>query len=394
MRALSLLPLLLCALSACAGGGRFSSASNRLAAVIMANNYPREGTFEACVWDQVLQGVPVGTAIDRCNELAPAVETGHSVDIPVFLDEGGVAIGTMNCGGLDVDPRARGQGASQGVIDEIQFEMIDTLERMIRAQNQLIGRLDRRSTPDGYSGQPSPGQDNQRATASKRDINESAEYLAYLREMLALARELAETTPSPPGDFPPPDPGGGGVAGTRNEDVSDCERANEFIGECNRDGWRTPQCRDFLSRIKGCADPTLVRTNPDEPSPCGMPAVSPADVKDILLVRCSDRKRYGPDDNPCDARRIVGKQYTYLINPPDNPMQPCGNPYVLTNGEEPCAPAFTLSVFGEVDIQKIAKEGLDKFGGPIFFVPVPQGTPLPGPKPPPTQQGGVHPIKW
>ena len=48
------------------------------------------------------------------------------------------------------------------------------------------------------------------------------------------------------------------------------------------------------------------------------------------------------------------------------------------------------------------EEGLKNFGGPVFFVPVPRGTELPGPRPRPTEgtdgrdgsDDGVHGAPW
>lgn len=376
-----LLPLVLCA---CAGGVRRPAPGTQSAIVLMKNNiFPREGSFNACVWEKVRQGVPVGTAVDLCNDLAPAVDTAREVDVPDLLGADKVGIGTMNCGMVAIDPRAKGAGTA-------------SVADLARIQDQIF-QIQMRIRYREWRQQHIPGAAKEEDLETKNAEDEDV--LWYLHELL---REMAEADRSEPGDYPEPTPGDDGYAAVAGEDMSDCERANEFIGECNRDGWRSPDCRAFLSKLSKCADPALIFTDPDAPAPCDMPGVgskAPDSVKDIMLVRCSSKKRYGPDQNPCDPIGIVGTQYTYFLNPTDNPAQPCGNPYTRTTGEDSCTPSFTLTVFGEIDIQNLAREGLKTLGGPIFFVPVPKGTDVPGPKPRPTEgsesdEEGVHGAPW
>ena len=99
------------------------------------------------------------------------------------------------------------------------------------------------------------------------------------------------------------------------------------------------------------------------------------------MALCSSKKRYGPDDNPCDAKFVQGTARTYWTD--SKKIDECHDPLILRS--EACTADVTVVEFGVPDLEEIRKTGLDKLGGPIFIFPT--GTPRdaggPVPKPPP-----------
>jgi hypothetical protein len=101
----------------------------------------------------------------------------------------------------------------------------------------------------------------------------------------------------------------------------------------------------------------------------------------VILALCSSKKRFGPDNNPCDPQLVTGTARTYWSDP--RKVDECKDPLILRS--EACTADVTIVEFGVPDLEKIRAFGLDKLGGPIFIFPT--GTPRdaegPTPKTPP-----------
>jgi hypothetical protein len=192
-----------------------------------------------------------------------------------------------------------------------------------------------------------------------------------------MGRSPALSPPSPPGDYPTPDPNDGTAAATPIRDsASLCEQVADFVGACNQNGWNSPECMKFMDRMKGCLDRTVA--DPADPAePCSLPRVDPATVREVLLLQCEALRHPMPGENPC-SDGVKGQAFEYVFRTGAGPgLDPCNDPYVRQTGED-CYPTFTLVEFGQRDIRDLMKEGLAKFGGPAFIIPIGPPEPDPG----------------
>jgi hypothetical protein len=335
-----------------------------------------EGSVEECIYRQVQAGLTIKQAIDECAVTIKNTGKGELLDAAgMFGTPGRNATGlTMaGCPSSGADPK-------RAEVPDVYSS--DRQLNMMWLQIELWKRM-RESAGQEMLGATT--QDGQAAAwgvviAINDEVNRQAERLHPWLE--AQAWKDKNTEPSPVGDFPLPDPDTGtaparGVQGFE----SPCTQTLLFVGECNRDGWTSPECRALLDRVNGCLDRTVADpANPDETT-CPVPAVDSGKVQDVMMVLCSSKKRYGPDDNPCDGKFVQGIARTYWTD--SKKVDECKDPLILRS--EACAADVTVVEFGVPDLEEIRNFGLDKLGGPIFIFPT--GTPRdaggPTPKPPP-----------
>jgi hypothetical protein len=280
-------------------------------------------------------------------------------------------IGAVRCEDANNDPRAQ-----LATDDPRRFEQIADLWKDIR---------------DGLIEQRQAATTKQQKEALQEEIDGVSYGLNQLWAAtadLAAAKEWKEerernNPDRAAGDFPIPDPEGPTTARTVGSVESACAQVSEFVGECNRDGWTSPQCQELLDKMNKCLDPKVADPVPGEPGECSIPAITPDQVQDVLLAICTSKKKYGPDDNPCEFKLVPGvsREFGYR---PRNGLDPCSDPRVRVT-DEACLPTFTLVEFDKIDLDAIASWGLSKLGGPVFIFPTdePRDDTSPAPKPPP-----------
>ena len=157
------------------------------------------------------------------------------------------------------------------------------------------------------------------------------------------------------------------------------QSAREILRECNRNGWKSAQCKQLKAKVNDCPDPTLILVDPDQGYACGAKpdAATVEALKKAWVTRCEENKKFGPDTNPCEPPTLDGRQIKGKIG------DVCNDPHALVNPDsDVCAVTFHVpKTWGTTDIQNIIILGLNKLGGPIFVLP-PRNPKTPGPAPP------------
>jgi hypothetical protein len=202
------------------------------------------------------------------------------------------------------------------------------------------------------------------------------------------APSTAPAPTTPPASTPPPTPGSTSGTG-RATGSSECEealqRARELLYECNRTGWKAPECEKLQARMNGCPDPARILVDPEQGYTCGA-TVDPMAAAVAARERCQQLERGVEGTDPCALPRIDESVRALAKVRWDL----CSDPRVHIDPESgACAGTLELPDFGTPDIDKIIVFGLNKLGGPVFVLPKdpqPTGwTPYPKPTtaPPP-----------
>jgi hypothetical protein len=160
------------------------------------------------------------------------------------------------------------------------------------------------------------------------------------------------------------------------------EAAREILYECNRNGWKSGECKQLQAKMNNCPDPTKIYVDPDQGGyVCGKNPDHGTieELKNAWVAQCEKVSHpAGPDTNPCqppeidDPGRYIKAHMPSVCGPNAHPDSP-----------DACIVKVKLEThhFGEVNIQQLAIFALNKFGGPIFVLP-PKPGPGPGPAPP------------
>jgi len=343
----------------------------------------REGSLEECVYRQLKEGASITQAIDACVVKVNRAAKSDLLDTGTFIGAPGhnaTGLSMVGCPSSGADP-TRAEGLTEPdrrtqFFNDRQLNMwwlqIELWKHMRQAAvNEALGARTKDEKEAAW------GVVNTINNEINRQVAEMGPWLEAARWKQAKDKE-----PAPPaGDFPPPDPETAPARGVQGYE-SPCTQTLLFIGECNRDGWRSPNCKTLLDRMNKCLDRTVADPANPEDTTCGVPAVDAQKVQDVVMLLCSSKKRFGPDDNPCDTHRLV--QGTARIYWRDRgKVDECNDPRILRS--EPCAADITVVEFGAPDLEKIQKFGADKLGGPILIFPIgtPRDTTDPTPKPPP-----------
>jgi hypothetical protein len=348
--------------------------------IMTTNSLIKEGSIEECVYRQMMGGVRLEDALKECARLQPPAEENTITSAIELLGRHHPGVSQVSCTEGFANPRAEGHSPDYP-----------------EAKKAAIDIWTARMYIDAALG------DAGLARAAQKQLNEASVKLQELEKKLK-EKEKEETSrianegpipdrsrtaperPTPPsegpGDFPTPNPDQPATARTNPDAENVCFQVAEFIGQCNRDGWGSPQCSEFMDRMKGCGDPRV--TDPADPDrECGLPAVDPDKVKEVVMVLCTSRKLFVEGENPCGRVGPAGKALTYQYRPKQREgVIDCNDPRARFTGDS-CLPTFTLASFGETDIRELLKEGFEKFGGPVFIIPLPSPEPNPEPGPEP-----------
>lgn len=183
------------------------------------------------------------------------------------------------------------------------------------------------------------------------------------------------------------DPNNGGITRGTGE-PTECERAlqaaREILWECNRTGWKSYECRQLQAKMSRgqCQDPALIYVDPEQGYSCAL-KIDGEVLKTAWVANCEERKRFGPDTNPC-VPPTVDRNGHYLRESQPSECTPTPNTYI-DPGSDMCIVTIEVKQFGEPDVHKLLVWGLNKFGGPVVVLPAKDPTPPPktGPDPRP-----------
>jgi len=163
------------------------------------------------------------------------------------------------------------------------------------------------------------------------------------------------------------------------------EGARELLRECNRNGWKSADCRDLAAKMNHCPDPELAYISPDEGYACGE-KLDPAAVAALVTARCREITRPGPDGkDPCVPLKLEDGGYRQ-----QGGHDVCSDPhaYVDPDGAGCMLEVVVGEEFGKIDINEIIIIAMDRLGGPLVVLPnrnptgpKPGGDPRPGPTP-------------
>ncbi|MCI0451594.1 MAG: hypothetical protein L0Z51_04270 [Candidatus Latescibacteria bacterium] len=351
----------------------------------------KEGSFEDCVYQTMQGGMKLEDAIRECAKLIrPPDLAGSGLTVLDILGESRLGnefagVQLSDCYGewnhnapiqhSDAYAQAKGSAIewamAKSLRDQLFYDWIaakdpDVKRNLTQAQSKMSAIA--LKAGDQYA-----------SIEPFLTDEEKAELRHFMRDWDL--EGWKPSPPSPPGDWVPPDDDTA-VARPATEGQSLCQRVSEFIGECNRDGWQSPDCKVFLDKLNGCLDRTVA--DPADPAePCSIEPVDPEKAEEVFLLHCWGLRNPVPGEDPC-TRTISGLAMEYKIRTGGGGLDPCDDPYVRHTGED-CYPTFTLVKFGEVDINELQKWGLEKLGGPVFIIPKPAPDPSDDPVPPAPQ---------
>ncbi len=183
-----------------------------------------------------------------------------------------------------------------------------------------------------------------------------------------VARYLEAEKPSPPGDYPIPNPDAPTPAHVSPGATAGCNAINAFLNECTLASWQTAPCELFLSRLNGCADPTIARVDPDAEQACRNTKVSAQEIEEVAFLACSEKTKPVPGQDPCSGELGVGVAFEFRYGD-DNPNAPiCANPFALVTPET-CVGTFKIVLARQQTIQDVI-EAARRFGGPVVVLPL------------------------
>ncbi len=290
----------------------------------------------SCVYAYANQGVSMRMAVEECAAKDHPAIPESSIDVAGILGEG-ESVATGVCAASSVDPRF----AEDGGIPKAYENLSDSLYLSVELQ-AACGKG--------------------KASACLAEGMEKNEQGRILNEA---KKNDAENK-------------GGKDGGTRRlagDQLNACELATTTVGECNRDGWKTAPCQILQSNLKGCADPLIARTNPDEPQACDMEEIDAETIKTVTFLACSkDTRPLGPDVNPCEPMGATGLAHVYrLPGKDDNPL--CSDPQAMVLPED-CIHTIEVIDVGP-DWEEEIRQFQGIFGGPVGVFPGHGGNPSP-----------------
>jgi hypothetical protein len=370
-----------------------------------------EDTFYACLLNGYMQGLPMKTIQDQCaTKLEKVGEQGFGGpfgDIgpanEKFFDPAKV---TASCNTGDT---RRGQGRSSGKEDyssgginygeftwgrNVRTEdhrgvgvgAGKTYEESLAAKEAAVKEFDKKlaefraayekyNKAKGAREEAEKTGDPDKIKAAKEAEAKAKQELDQKTEEASKAQEKAEE-----------DPNNGGITRGTAE-PSECESAlqaaREILWECNRTGWKSIECRQLQAKISRgqCQDPALIYVDPEQGYSCNLKIDGEA-VKNAWVARCEERKRFGPDANPC-VPPTVDRNGHYLHDSQPTGCTPAPDTYIEP-GSDMCVVAIEVKQFGEPDAHKLLVWGLNRLGGPVVVLPAKDPTPpRPGPEPRP-----------
>lgn len=383
-----------------AGGGDETASSTTQALlrntgrVLLDPSPVAEGSFKACLLANMNNGVSPQQALAICNYRDPkwegAAASHGSIDAKTAFGRDQALIGAMTCGNAGADPQlseapdwAKGPSyydspAWPMYIWKENYEQLQKLIQAYKVAWNVFGDAESKAAIATKAAHDDPGNAKKQAEAKQA--------AAELQTASDAAREAERAlqkwrpTVAKAGDFPEP-AGGTAVASTMPGYVTACQEASLFIAECNANGWRSFECQQLLDKMKGCADKTIAY--PSDDGTCGLEAVDPNTVKHVVAVACESRVHPMPGVDPCTPIAVDGISQSYFWDAAARRGCFEGNPKAMVDPEGPgCGGTFTITTFGEADIDAIVSLGQTKFGGPIFIIPV---------GPPPNPRAGVDP---
>jgi len=383
------------------GGGGDENASSTTQAftrntsrVLLDPSPAVEGSFKACLLANMNNGLSPQQALAICNYRDPkwegAAGSHGSIDAATAFGRDQRIIGAMTCGNAGGDPKRSEVGDSVQAPSyydspawptHIWKENYEQLQKLIEAYKVAWNALDEaesKAFAAGKAADDDPGNAKKRAEA-KQAAAEAQTASDAAREAERALQKWRPTV-AKAGDFPA-SAGGTAVVSTMPGYVTACEEANLFIAECNANGWRSFECQQLLGTMKGCADKTIA--HPSDDGTCGLEAVDPNTVKHVVAVACESRVHPMPGVDPCTPIAVDGISQRYFWDAAAKKGCFEGNPKAMVDPEGPgCRGTFTITTFGEADIDAIVSLGQTKFGGPIFIIPV---------GPPPNPRAGADP---
>lgn len=303
----------------------------------------------ACVASYVDQGASVNDALDACSSIGfPALP-------PTANDLSGLADAQQNpniapaaCAGIGADPRVsagaltepKDSAEAKRKIEELFLEAAE----VVKAVNEL------KEDCDGGHGKP---QACLALSYEETELNRIVGEVRYYEQFTHSANEY---------DHGDTDHGlvGNDLA------YNACLAANQFVGECNRDGWSSTACQMFLDKGQGCADPLIANVDPDQGEMCQLEAVDFEEYKDVYFLVCSLDTLPGPDGTPCVPMTTTGLGHSYRL--PGDPSDPlCSDTRALVDAED-CIHTMDLIEVGPSWQEELKTLG-EKFGGPVVVLP-------------------------
>jgi hypothetical protein len=180
-------------------------------------------------------------------------------------------------------------------------------------------------------------------------------------------------------DEPPPTHAPPNVTKPSRKAMETCDAAARFVTECNRVRWKSATCMKFLAFINKCGDPTITDPNPMDVEGFGCTVLAdPEGEKKADVLACQPDTLPVPG-TPCELLDTEASVAHYVFRPGPT-SDPCSDPRAHI-AEEGCVGGFTLTKFGDRDVDDIIRWGQEHLGGPVFVVPDPR-TPGPDPVPP------------
>jgi hypothetical protein len=377
------------------------------AAQLLARSEEAAASWQACLYDALRQGLPLSIAITLCEIRLWQDDKrgwGDAGIVNAVFKEPPPPPNVVGACGSGADPMRAGGNAYATVGDKTLESLRDALlvataqvidpatKADLAQQLEAIEKeLDQRAKT-GNSVKDVPKIEVQVGKVELDLVDGDAKNKSGAprpRATIELLTDKIKVTPvQKPGDQK--DAKGG--AGThRTFPEADCvqavARAQEFLRECQRTGWKTGACQVFRARQKNCPDPRLAYVDPGSGYACGE-APDPKLVAEAYAMRCEALVRLGPDGrNPCrpqaaqlDARQLQGVKDL------------CNDPKAYTTGEgcvvELVVPSPTSFQRGGT-VQEVIAIANTRLGGPIFVLPKPAPAPRgPQPQPGPRTQGG------
>ncbi|WP_018611881.1 hypothetical protein [Segetibacter koreensis] len=328
-------------------------------------------TLRGCILSYTSQGISLKDAINSCgfyNKLNLGDYRDPYGPFGAF-GENSTGVESMDCKTTSTDPRLGSLNGPSYYKQESHDKQIE-YNRQWKEYQQLLEKYEQewKSCEDALKkyfealGDSDP----------KNDAAAKAELDKIMKEVEKTEQEIKSFRPSvASGDDNDPNKNGTGLAKIDPDAQNACNTVNEFVAQCNQNGWRDPVCRLYLKRMEKCGDPLVTDPIPDGEVNCKMPAMDEKTIKRVVFVMCQKYKKPVPGEEPCRDFAVQGTLYKYYLRPPKagENATPCNDPLALTT-EAQCTPNITVAVFGKKDIKKIIEEGRRKLGGPIFVMPL------------------------
>ncbi|HEX5057546.1 MAG TPA: hypothetical protein VFX02_13750 [Gammaproteobacteria bacterium] len=386
-----ILAALVCAFSMLPATGNANGGAPSV--LVIAGGSGLTSMFYDCVRHYQQQGLKIPQAIGQCMAIGVVRQSvaGRNGLGAEFVGGGGEsgAVG-IQCATLSVDPRvaqivrrspdpgdsSRDPGlpllGRPGTFDNnySAFAYLLGLLSSVAAQDAVALREQAKNTTDSVQKQILLDKADAAEELAQAMFDAHDEIMAWYLARLAEYEESKKTPPSPPGDYPLPNPDAPQVADVTSDHVSACENLTQFVNDCRLAGWKTAPCQMFLDRLDGCGDPTITDPSPDEERECGSRRVSDEQARHVAFIACSVDTTPGPDSDPCSGNiaQAMAYDFTYGKSNPNAPI--CSNPFAYTTAES-CTATFTVLVGTQQGAESVIEEAQRRLGGPVFVIPAP-----------------------